>query len=115
MAIQATWQSHAGPRGAYAAGGDTCAHYLLIYCIHTIYLMGIQPSVFRNGIRPLKSPLIINAIGVLICFRVGISPTHSFNVQVTWLTKKRRIGMTCDRDASIICSADHRINHGARA
>ena len=77
--------------------------------------MGIQPSVFRKGIRPLKSPLLINAIGVLIFFRVGLSPTHSFNVQVTWLNEKRRIGMTCDRDASIICSADHRINHDARA
>ena len=77
--------------------------------------MGIQPSVFRKGIRPLKLLLLINAIGIFIFFRVGLSPTHSFNVQVTWLTEKRRIGMMCDRDASIICSADHRINHGACA
>ena len=77
--------------------------------------MGIQPSVFRKGIRPLKSPLLINAIGVLIFSRVGLSPTHSFNVQVTWLMEKGRIGMTSDCDASIICSADHRINRGVRA
>ena len=46
VALGATWQRHAGPRGAYVA-------YILIYILHTIYNKGFQPSVDRKGIQTL--------------------------------------------------------------
>ena len=40
-------QGHvATPRGAYAA-------YTYIYYLHTLYIMGIQPSVYRKGFQML--------------------------------------------------------------
>ena len=45
VALKATWQRHAGPRSAYAA--YTYSYYLYIY------IMGIQPSVYRKGFQTL--------------------------------------------------------------
>ena len=39
---------------------------------------------------------------------MGLSPTHSFDVQVTWLTERRQIGLTRRSHASIACAVDHR-------
>ena len=71
MALGATWQCHAGPRGAYAA-------YIIIYILHTIYNKGFQPSVYRKGIQPSKPSGLINPTCFTNFFRVGLSPTQFY-------------------------------------
>ena len=72
MALRATWQRHAGPRGAYAA----CL-YLYLYSLHIV--KGIQPSVDRKGIQPIRSSGIINPTVLFNFFHVGLCPTQCFN------------------------------------
>ena len=74
MALRATWQRHAGPRDAYAA-------YIIIYFIYILYIMGIQPSVYRKGIQPIRSSGVINPTFFFNLFRVGLkSHTVYFNI-----------------------------------
>ena len=48
VACKATWQSHAGPRSAYVA-------HVHIYLFILYIIRGIQPPVYREGIRILLS------------------------------------------------------------
>ena len=43
VALRATWQCHAGPRGVR----------IFIFILYTLYSRGIQPCVDRKGIRTL--------------------------------------------------------------
>ena len=82
MALRATWQRHAGPRGAYAA-------YTYTYLFYIVYIMGIQPSVYRKGIQPTNPSGLINPTCFTNVFRVGLSPTQLSSFQATWLTEER--------------------------
>ena len=53
------------PRGAYAA-------YIFISFSYILYIMGIQPSVYRKGIQPIRSSGLINPTFFLNLFRVGL-------------------------------------------
>ena len=77
--MDATW--HARPRGsatrAHAAPtrqGDMC-EYLHIYFINFI-VYNVQPSVYRKGIQPSESSLLLNAIVSFNFLRVGLSSTE---------------------------------------
>ena len=76
VALRATWQRHAGSRGAYAV----CIFILL----HNLYSKGFQPSVYRKGIHLTNPSGLINPTGFTNIFRVGLSPTQFLNMQVTW-------------------------------
>ena len=67
VALTATWQRHAGPRGVY----------MYLYILYSLYNIGIQPSVVRKGIQPIKPSGLINLTGFTNIFRVGLSPTQS--------------------------------------
>ena len=67
--------------------------------------MGIQPSVVRKGIQPIKPSGLINPMGFTNIFRVGLSPTQFLLFQATWRHHKRWIKM---RDASRVDTVDAR-------
>ena len=70
MALRATWQRHAGPRGAYAA-------YVYLYILHIPYIMGIQPSVYRKGFQTLITAAPYKCVGFPKLLRVGLKPLIS--------------------------------------
>ena len=61
-----------GPRGAYAAR----VYIYIVYLFHIVSIMGIQPSVVRKGIQPIKPSGLINPTGFTNIFSVGLSPTQ---------------------------------------
>ena len=91
MARKATWQRHAGPRGAYAA-------YVYIYILHIIYSKGIQPSVYWKGIQPFKPSPIIYPLIFLNLLLVGLNPLISCKIN-RWIEA---------RDPSCVDSVDAR-------
>ena len=108
MALRATWQRHAGPRGAYAA-------YTYISLFNIVYIMCIQPFVYRKGFQPINPSGLINPMGFTNFFRVGLSPTQLSSFQATWLTEERPSGRAQKIRASIAWTwtTDHLIAHVA--
>ena len=94
--MDATW--HLGPRGS-ATWAHAAYHYIL-YSYITYSIMGIQPSVDRKGIQPIRSLGLINSMISFLLFRVGLIHT-AFIMQVTWRDEERRIKWMIDRHASI--------------
>ena len=62
VALWATWQHHAGPRGVH----------IFIFILHILYSRGIQPSVDWKGIQPISSSGLINPTCFFNLFRVGL-------------------------------------------
>ena len=83
VALKATWQRHAGPRGAYAT--------LCIYLIHTIYKWVFSLAYMGRGIRPFNLSGLINPTDSTNVFRVGLSLTQLFLFQATWLAEEHWI------------------------
>ena len=81
MALRAMWQRHAGPHGIYAA-------YTYTYIFNIVYIMGIQPSIYRKGFQPTNPSGLINPTGFTNFFRVGLSPTQLSSFQATSLTEE---------------------------
>ena len=77
--------------------------------------MGLQPSVDRKGIQPIKPSGLINPTGFTNIFRVGLSPTQLYLFQATWLTEERRSGGAQEIHALIAWTwtTDHLIAHVA--
>ena len=107
VALRATWQRHAGPRGAYA--GYTYTYYLFIYYIYK----GSSAFPIWEGL------LIILIVGSYklddLCYfsPCGTNPHESYLMQVTWRKEKRRIGRGAEHGASIVCTqglSDHIID-----
>ena len=95
-------QGHvAEPRGpAHRLRG---AFYILIYSYYII--RGIQPPVYREGIRPLRSSGVINPTILFFYFRVGLIHT-TFIILVTWCDEERWIAIGGRRSGGC---ANHRI------
>ena len=87
--VDATWQRHAGPRGAYAAT-------VYIYILFILYSRGIQPSVYRKSIHPFKPSRFIYLLISLNLLRVGLNPLISGKTN-RWIEA---------RDASRVDSVD---------
>ena len=69
VALRATWQRHAGPRGAYAA-------YLFIY-IYIIYIVRVFSLPYIGRVfKPSNLSGVINPIDFFHFFCVGLSPTQ---------------------------------------
>ena len=99
----ATW--HARPRGrATQARAAPTWHILHIY-LYYIIIRGIQPPVYREGIRPLRSSGVINPTILFFYFRVGLIHM-AFIMQVTWRDKERWIAIEGCRSGG---HADHQI------
>ena len=100
MALRATWQCHAGPRSTYAA-------FISIYFIYILFIMGIQPSVYRKGIQPIRSSGVINPTFFFNLFRVRLkSHTIYFNAGGG---VNRRVGSRSERaDRVDTRSTNHR-------
>ena len=81
MTLRATWQRHAGPRGAYA----TCVYIYIVYLFHIVSIMGIQPFVDRKGIQPICSSGLINPTCFTYLFRVGIK-SHTIYLNASDVT-----------------------------
>ena len=94
--VDATW--HSGPRGS-----ATRAHaaYIYFYILHIIYSKGIQPSIYRKGIQPLKPMFLINPSMFFNFFPCGTKVPHSFKMQVTWPLEVRWIVRSAEYRASI--------------
>ena len=104
VALKATWQRHAGPRGAYA--GPRCAYaapyigsykpdIVYTYIYHYLYSLYNGYSAFRisEGFSNLLNRRVfINPTCFTNFFRVGLSPTQLSSFQATWLTEKRWSG-----------------------
>ena len=73
--------AHTGPRSAYAA-------YTYTYIFSIVYIMGIQPSVYRKGIQPTNLSGLINPTCFTNFFHVGLSPTQLSSFQAMWLTEE---------------------------
>ena len=102
VARKATWQRHADPRSAYVA------HYTYyIHILHIDSIRGIQPPVYREGIRPFKSSGLINPTIFLFYFRVGL--IHTSITQVTWRDEERRISGASEDPRVDRVDADHLI------
>ena len=80
------------------------AFYILIY-LYYIIVRGIQPLVYREGIRTLRSSGVINPTILLFYFRVGLIHT-AFIMLVTWRDEERWIVIGGRRSGG---RADHRI------
>ena len=50
--VDATW--HSGPRGSATRAHVAPTQLIRIFIIYIVFIMGIQPSVYRKGIQPLK-------------------------------------------------------------
>ena len=68
------------PRGsATRASAVPTWHIYYIYSYITYSIRGIQPPVYREGIRPLSPSGLINPTEFLITFRVGIIPHATYH------------------------------------
>ena len=70
--VDATW--HSRPHGSATRPH---AAYAFIYLCYIVYIFNgySQPSVDRKGIRPIRSPGLINPTIPLLLFRVGLIHT----------------------------------------
>ena len=68
--VDATW--HSGPRGSATRAHAAPTRRTHIFIIYRVYIMDIQPSVYRKGIQPSKSSQLINASIPFNFFRVGL-------------------------------------------
>ena len=106
VALRATWQRHAGPRGAYAA-----LYIFFIIIIITIYSIKFFSLPYIG--RGFRTLLIVGSYkpdDLLYSFPCGTNPHESYLMQVTWRKERRRIGRGAERGASIVCaqgSSDH--------
>ena len=84
VAHKATWQRHAGPRGAYVA-------YTYIYLFHIVNIMGISAFCIAEG---YSTHLIIGSYkpdDSVYFFPCGTNPQDVFKMQVTWRQSKCQI------------------------
>ena len=86
----------AAPRGAYTGPRGAYVATVYIYILFILYSRGIQPSVYRKGIHPLKPSLFIYLLISLTLLRVGLNPLISGKTN-RWIEA---------RDASCVDSVD---------
>ena len=79
VARKATWQSHAGPRSAYAARCDMYIIYILL--LRVIVHISIPYFELAN---PSYLSHLINQFIFFNFLSVGLSSTRKFKLQVTW-------------------------------
>ena len=86
--------------------------YYILYSYITYSIMGIQPPVYREGIRPLRSSGVINPTILFFYFCVGLIHT-AVKMQVTWSLEVRWIGRSAESLAPIkwTWTTDRSITH----
>ena len=84
VARKATWQRHAGPRGAYGARCDVYIIYILL--LRVIVHISIPYSELAN---PSYSSHLINQTAFFNFLRVGLCSTRFLKMQMTCLNEER--------------------------